>query len=72
MIRTRKCGSCNGTGRELEIGYEDCGPCMGTGRNRGDDWLSPCPHCNGRGRVVRTRRGNKPCIACNGSGSQRF
>jgi len=70
--RFRRCGSCNGTGKELETGIENCAECIGTGRNKRDDWNSPCPHCRGSGRVVYTRRGNKPCRVCNGSGTQRF
>jgi DnaJ-class molecular chaperone len=63
-----KCGTCDGTGHELEMGEETCPNCVGTGRDKFSDlWAEPCGRCNGRGRVTYCRRSTRPCRSCNGS-----
>jgi DnaJ-class molecular chaperone len=73
MPRHRRCGTCDGTGHELEIGEELCSHCAGTGRDKTSDlWLEPCRYCNGTGRRPFHRRSIRPCRSCNGSGTIQY
>ncbi|AEQ32488.1 chaperon [Acanthamoeba polyphaga mimivirus] len=67
MSKLVRCFTCDGTGRELEMGEETCPSCVGTGRDKTSDlWAEHCRQCNGRGRINYCRRG-RVCRACNGS-----
>ena len=64
-----KCGSCYGTGREIEMDEITCPDCAGTGYDKNTEiWAALCSRCNGRGKITVCRPGNRPCRVCNGSG----
>lgn len=56
----RRCSYCNGTGTANV--YVKCTGCGGMKYKTGS--LSPCPDCDGRGRVLKTGR----CSHCRGTG----
>ncbi len=66
-----QCDKCHGRGAESEADIKTCDYCKGTGMvTRVTQTIlgqmqtqSPCPHCNGEGRVV-----SKPCSKCGGEG----
>jgi len=61
------CEACGGSGAEAGTRAEACPTCGGHGKVRASQGFftieRTCPHCQGRGRVVRN-----PCKPCNGSG----
>ena len=71
--RIENCSSCNGTG-SADGTVETCSTCRGTGQVRTTQNFmgmqmqssSPCPRCNGRGKVIKT-----PCNTCRGKGKVR-
>jgi DnaJ-class molecular chaperone len=81
MPRHRRCGTCDGTGQELEMVEEQCPHCAGTGAGTGRDkssdlWAGPykniCRYCNGTGRRSYCRRSIRPCRSCDGSGTVQY
>lgn len=70
-IRYVKCGTCSGTGHELEMGEETCSGCGGSGRDKTSDlWSEPCRTCNGKRKVTYCRRSPHPCRDCGGKGTK--
>jgi len=71
--RIENCSTCNGSGSADGV-IETCSNCHGTGQVRTTQNLivmtmqsnSVCPHCNGRGKFVKT-----PCNTCKGKGKVR-
>ena len=71
--RIENCSTCNGSGSADGV-IETCSNCHGTGQVRTTQNFmgmtmqsnSVCPHCNGRGKFVRT-----PCNTCKGKGKVR-
>jgi molecular chaperone DnaJ len=63
-----RCETCNGTGAQPGTHPSTCPNCRGTGqatRSQGFFTIStPCPQCNGEGRVI-----SFPCGDCRGSGA---
>jgi len=61
------CETCSGSGAEPGTRAEACPTCGGHGKVRASQGFftieRTCPHCQGRGRVVRS-----PCKSCNGGG----
>ncbi len=72
LNRTETCRDCNGSGCAPGTTPETCSNCRGSGVvriQRGGGGFafstsSPCPRCNGTGRLIHT-----PCRSCNGRGS---
>jgi molecular chaperone DnaJ len=60
------CDHCHGTGSE-DGKLDTCATCHGHGQVRLQRGIfsmqQPCPHCGGRGRVIRN-----PCMECHGNG----
>ena len=71
--RIENCSVCNGSGSADGV-IETCSNCHGTGQIRTTQNFmgmtmqsnSVCPHCNGRGKFVKT-----PCNTCKGKGKVR-
>ena len=71
--RIENCSACNGSGSADGV-IETCSNCRGTGQVRTTQNFmgmtmqsnSVCPHCNGRGKFVKT-----PCNTCKGKGKVR-
>ena len=71
--RIENCSACNGSGSADGV-IETCSNCHGTGQVRTTQNFmgmtmqsnAVCPHCNGRGKFVRT-----PCNTCKGKGKVR-
>ena len=71
--RIENCSTCNGSGSADGV-IETCSNCHGTGQVRTTQNFmgmtmqsnSVCPHCNGRGKFVKT-----PCNTCKGKGKVR-
>ena len=71
--RIENCSTCNGSGSADGV-IETCSNCHGTGQVRTTQNFmgmpmqsnAVCPHCNGRGKFVRT-----PCNTCKGKGKVR-
>ena len=72
--RVEQCADCKGSGCAEGTTPEVCKECTGTGTVRTTQRTpfgamqstSPCPKCNGRGKIIRT-----PCKTCRGVGSVR-
>ena len=72
--RVEQCADCKGSGCADGTTPEVCKECNGTGTVRTTQRTpfgamqstSPCPKCNGRGKIIRT-----PCKTCRGVGSVR-
>jgi molecular chaperone DnaJ len=64
------CDKCEGSGAKKGTHPETCSVCGGAGqvvRSQGFfQMASPCPHCQGKGRVIR-----HPCETCHGNGRKR-
>jgi molecular chaperone DnaJ len=73
MSRYQTCESCDGNGAVGSEGYRTCSNCNGSGeirRQAGGGFfqqimVSPCPTCQGEGRVV-----SAACSSCHGEGRQ--
>jgi len=71
--RIEHCSACDGSGSADGV-IETCSNCHGTGQVRTTQNFmgmtmqssAVCPHCNGRGKFVRT-----PCTTCKGKGKVR-
>ncbi len=69
--RVEACPDCGGTGAKKGTSPEVCQHCRGTGQIKrmqrtilGNMMTSsPCPHCAGKGKIVKT-----PCPTCSGQG----
>ncbi len=65
--RLEACGTCHGSGCEAGSRPETCPQCRGAGqvamRQGFFQMLTPCPRCEGRGRIIP-----KPCRECKGEG----
>jgi molecular chaperone DnaJ len=65
--RLEACGTCHGSGCEAGTRPETCPQCRGAGqvamRQGFFQMLTPCPRCEGRGRIIP-----KPCRECRGEG----
>lgn len=69
--RVESCPDCNGSGAKKGTQPEVCQHCRGTGQIKrmqrtilGNMMTSsPCPHCNGKGKIIKT-----PCPTCSGKG----
>lgn len=65
--RLESCETCHGSGCEAGSRPETCPQCRGAGqvavRQGFFQMLTPCPRCEGRGRVIP-----KPCRTCHGEG----
>ena len=65
--RLEGCGTCRGSGCEAGSRPEACPQCRGAGqvamRQGFFQMLTPCPRCEGRGRIIP-----KPCRECEGEG----
>jgi len=65
--RLEACGTCHGSGCEPGTRPETCPQCRGAGqvavRQGFFQMLTPCPRCEGKGRIIP-----KPCRECRGEG----
>ncbi len=65
--RLEGCETCHGSGCEAGTRPETCPQCRGAGqvamRQGFFQMLTPCPRCEGRGRIIP-----KPCRECKGEG----
>ena len=65
--RLEACGTCHGSGCEAGSRPETCPQCRGAGqvamRQGFFQMLTPCPRCEGKGRIIP-----KPCRECRGEG----
>lgn len=62
-----KCGTCDGTGRTMDMGYDPCTRCLGSGKDLDSEFHAlHCIYCNGKGRIPYCDRRNI-CSSCNGS-----
>ncbi len=65
--RLEACDTCHGSGCEAGSRPETCPQCRGAGqiamRQGFFQMLTPCPRCEGRGRIIP-----KPCRECKGEG----
>jgi molecular chaperone DnaJ len=65
--RLEACDTCHGSGCEAGTRAETCPQCRGAGqvavRQGFFQMLTPCPRCEGQGRIIP-----KPCPACKGAG----
>ncbi|MBU1672071.1 MAG: J domain-containing protein [Actinobacteria bacterium] len=74
VIRMATCGECDGTGLMPGTHMSDCSRCGGSGELRTSRksllgtfvTSSPCPGCNGAGKVI-----DNPCGNCSGAGLAR-
>lgn len=70
VTRNAHCTTCEGTGAAAGAKAETCTTCGGVGEVYQQVGFlrmrSPCPHCRGRGSVIRN-----PCRACEGRGRVR-
>jgi molecular chaperone DnaJ len=65
--RLEACDTCHGSGCEAGSRPETCPQCRGAGqvamRQGFFQMLTPCPRCEGQGRIIP-----KPCASCKGAG----
>ncbi len=74
-IRINFMDAVNGKKVTIPVSYDEkCKDCNGTGAKNGTDY-DKCPHCNGKGRVIRqtqtffgTMQSEQPCSYCGGTG----
>lgn len=72
-INGKKCRSCNGTGKIVEI---ECYECSGVGEvgwfNGFHDYEADCKGCDGTGRAKTPSQDGEHCEECNGTGIKKI